>query len=555
MRTAFSCPCGVRFGDLKCEPASKELLAFGKFIKDRLEGLTPEFLDKTFVDLPASDLISVAHVIGLAKHTPREQDKDIPIRASSYANLKLGDELSTVKDIIPVIEGAMPFLLDFDREYPKLLADVAGRNNEHGCDSMDTIFATTMGRALRRPPRGIDKIPIESLTEAVEQFCLEKYGIKRRKPSVRRNSLTARKIEPHTNCSKIATGLSVPAHSAEIRRIYEDVVRDFDMSSRILKESAEDLAKTVTEEVSRRWENTNSTLSLDGAMKRICHPLSTPSPDDWIHEKLLQPVDAHQLGIDQTLDKRRNGKSFLAADVEVLRNKMHSHVEQVASKSEMAGFELFRKCRKHHGGGWPRTQFILSFLEGEIPARSLKNEPLLTDIWFHLETVRDLSLEHRVKNMIEKDIFMVANRCRNFMTDLWDEYPTHLSDYHLRNLRRINGVRFTDVRNTTEGRDRPLYHYSMIDLIERGLIIQGNTIAPRVDILMSNLCAICPDRKQVTVDNEQAAANEYLTAVAAQVRRSITNPNQDFPPPNQNCPTPLGWRRANGKNERESVFT
>lgn len=541
-KTAFSCTCGIRFMDLHAAKASAAMLQIGSIVRSALSGRPCSSLDPQLANLPLADLLCVAHVAGVASITPVDKDEAITPTGAIYLSIRPEESVRSVASMVPVVEAALPILLDWEGRYKDLLANVAGRNANSGCVSANALFSTRIGRTLRRPPRGIDWIPIPCMTLALDEFCEQMHSIKRRHLSVRRDSPVARKIEPILSRRQIAIELNAYDADPQLRRIYEDVVREFDRIG-LAGMERNPLAARVKNEVLRRWLNTEQTISTDNAMRYLNNPNSTSTSNDWIHPSLLVPVDASELGVDRTLNKRRRGISFRKVDVEALRDRIASKTRIVMSEEEMRGFNRSAQCRKFHGGGWPRKDFLLAFLEGRIPACSFIERPRICDIWFHLETIRDLSLEHRVQAFIEKDVFAVAHRCRSLIAELWGRPPEHLSDYHLRELRRTEAVRNTDVRNRTEDRDRPRYHYSVMDLVQRARLLQGDTVTPLVDRIVDTHASSLPDGKQISVDDEQMATNEYLSNLASYVGLSLKGISGRSRP-NQENATPRGWRRA-----------
>lgn len=516
VRTAFSCRCGVRFAHLQAPPASAEMTTFSQMVDDKIKARPNSDLDPALAGLPLSDLICVTHVVGSTVLTPGKEDEWASPKGPVYNSVRVEEDSNDVASIVRLVEAAVPLLLDWDEGYANLLSQVADRNTGLAAASPDALFATRIGRQLRRPPRGVDHIPIPCMTIAVERFCEERHGLRARKISVRRNSPVARKIEPFVSRRRIAKELELHERGPMLARVYEEVVRGLDEQGIAPSLTAKTLAARVKKEVLRRLSITQDTMSTYEAVRYLSHPRGTHAPDDWIHPDLLVPVRAAELGVDAVLTKRRRGLSFLASDVEALRDRICARTQLVTSSNDLDGFEPFAKCRVFHGGGWPRMGFLLAFLNGHIPARSLVERPRMSDIWFHRQSVRNLALEHRVRAMIEKDLFAGAYRCRSWLTELWGRTPDHLSDRHLRHLRRTSAIRYNDVRNTTQGRDRPFYHYSVADLLERALIIQGPTVSPLVDALLEGHRDARESTARIVVDDEQKAANRNLSDLAEQ---------------------------------------
>lgn len=543
IKLANSCPCGAPFAELRAVPARPGLVTMGRIVDGAISGNSHEGLDQELRGLPLSDILCVAHVVGVAASTPAANDQHVEKRGAVYGSVRLGADLMDVASMADLVEAAAPHLGSWSDSYRELLANVACRNEAAGISDADSVFATAIGRTLRRPPRGIDGIPLACMTKAVERFCEERFGIKPRKTSHRRDSLVGRKIAPHTTRRKIAATLDVGPQSPVLTRIFDEVVRSLDHEGAAATLDAKALANRVERLVLRRWHSTHETMSLDEASRHLSHPRSSHSPEDWIHPDLLVPIDMDKHGVDGVLANRRRGISFLRTAVDALRDRIAARTEIVESEGEMDNYMPFALCRKFHGSGWPRTDFLLAFLAGCIPARSLIERPRIADIWFKRDTVRDLALEFRVKAVMAKDPFAVAYRCRALVSELWGATTEHLSDYHLRHLRRTSALRFTDVRNTTEGRDRPLYHYSMIDLLERAHLIQGPSVSPLVDEVIAANRASRDAATRVIVDEEQAAANAYLTVLASHVSRTLPGRHRSTRPLNQELPVPSGWRR------------
>lgn len=540
-KTAFSCTCGKIFRELPVEAASPNLLDMGRIVEAAFSGCELDIVDPMLAGLPLSDLLGMAHMIGVAALTPADEDELVKPQGAAYRSVRPRADACDVASMAAVTEAAVPFLRDWS-SYEDLLVRVAGRNPHTGSESADAVFATRIGQSLRRPPRGIDGIPNACMIEAVENFCETRHGIKPRAKSVRRDSPVARRIERHLSRERIARELGVKPGAPALRRIYEDVVRGYDAEG-LADMPPKILADRVEREVVRRWNVTHRTMSTHEAVKHLNHPSNTNSPDDWIRAELLVPVDPGALGIDNTLTRRRRGISFLASDVEALRDRIASNVCLVNSREDLKGYETSFRCRKFHGAGWPRSDFLLAFLGGRVPARSLVARPRICDVWFHLDTVRDLSLEYHLNADMLANAFSQAHRCRRFLTELWNRPPEYLTDYHLRHLRRTGAVRYHDVRNYTEGRERPRYEYSVMDLVERAWLIQGPSRTPLVDSLIKEWIAAKAEADRIRIDDEQRDANEYLSNLAEHVRISLSGQSPGGVRPNPGRTPPKGWRQ------------
>lgn len=553
-RFSCSCTCGELYATLEAPPARPGLLTMGRIVDEAIRGSSHDGLDPELRGLPLSDILCIAHIVGVAATTPAFDDRHVEPRGAVYGSVRVGADLMDVASMADLVEAATPYLLSWSDTYPGLLAAVARRNGAAGTADADSVFATAIGRTLRRPPRGIDGIPLACMTRAVERFCLEEHGIRPRRTSHRRDSPVGRKIAPHLSRRNLATALNVHGQAPLLVRTFDGVVRSFDDEGLAQTTDAKALADLVEQEVLRRWRNTQETVSLDRATRELAHGTSTHNPSGWMVSDLLTPIDAEALGVDKILVTRRRGRSFLKADVDGLHERIASRVELVGADANMDGYETLAQCRKYHGGGWPRIDFIRALLDGRIPARARVERPKISEVWLLRDAVRDLALEHRVKASLEKDVFAIAHRCRTFVTAVWGKLPDHFTDYHLRHLRRTGAVRFKDVRNTTEGRDRPLYHFSLADLLERALLLQGASLSPSADKIIEAYRQAKAPSKRVVVDEQQIEANAYLANLAAHLHRQLSAPAERAPPPNADRKTIPGWRRT-GDRQRTPAKT
>ena len=105
----------------------------------------------------------------------------------------------------------------------------------------------------------------------------------------------------------------------------------------------------------------------------------------------------------------------------------------------------------------------------------------MSDLFLHEFGAREASRHYRLQVIFEKDPFMITSRIYWVLREFWPNGVEVLNWRGNRRLRHLRAVRFKMERNTTENRDRPIYHYSLVDYLERQLLKAGPSVSPTVD--------------------------------------------------------------------------
>jgi hypothetical protein len=479
---AFGCVCGAMFVDLEAKGASPAALDAARWLGFKInpallttKPISPDgALTGPFAQMPMADVISVIDLVGLAATTPAEVDEPAA-QVSGYLN---GDTRTrqSVEVALRSVEAAMPILRAWPTPYKSLLRSIAGRNRE--APAPHHLFATRIGRMVRHPYRGLDGEPIACLLEAVRNVIKDDLGIKLRNRSYTVSSPTARAVRREANRSAAARHLGVDDAEPVFQRVYHAALRSFDCKD---VPAGKSIPKLLIDEVERRWLEAQAMMSATEALLLLDHPEHSHAIAPWIHVDLLTPAaEAAEIHL------CRRYPSFHTKDVLAMRRRIAARARafpphQVPPSYRRYGSMTSRICC----GGYSKQALILDIVSGRIPTARTEAEPHLCDIYIDEAHARNCSIGARVGLMIEKDPFYIPNRLLKLLAEFWPKQFNFEPGMSWRDLRREGALRYREVRNTTGGRDRPAYHYSLVDCLERQALLSGASVSSAADALIA----------------------------------------------------------------------
>lgn len=500
----FTCICGKPFEELSAPPASEHALAGTRWththlpwwaVRDRVTFSRDDHLPEPFRSMPFGDVLALIHVVGRVASTAGEDDPKMEEKGHighPSGEVRGFTDLATS---LRIVEGAMAVVAEWPVAYDRLLADVSARNAAARPERRSDLFRTRMGYLLSIPPNGLDRHPIPCLKERVDAFCEEKGIAPRRKVPVRR-SATARRLAKTANVGMVAELLGANGKAELFVRLYNLVASDIDGTD----VDDDTLRALFVGEMKRRWTGSEELMSSCEASRHLDHPAQKHTMIGWTDAGMLTPVDDSL-----NIDPRRSTEQFRAADVRALRARLGSTATRVDKIEE--GFASYAKVAKQNVSvAYRKSELLLDILNGVISAVSTVPEPRLTDLYLDMVAARRRSAAKRVGRAIEVDSFGTTNQAKMVLEELWPDRGEHLGIDLNRELRATKAVRFKDVRNTTDGRDRPLYHYSIADHLARGHQLFGPSTVPEVDAILAKLVASskrgasapCRSSRQVT---------------------------------------------------------
>jgi hypothetical protein len=483
---AFSCPCGTLFANLPTRSASPAAVDAVRWLIPRVEPKTltveenpaPVVFPAIFRDLIVSDVISLIDFVGHVATLRADDHRPVRIAAKGYLH---GDTRfrSDISSCIACVEAAMPILSNWPDAYYDLLRNIAARNPSTNATRPCDIFATQAGRMVFRPYRGYDGLPLSCLTDALTDFCQLEYGIRPRKKIPARESATARLVG--RNGSRVKAAAFVGARKTDLvfQRVYAAALGALDARSG--KEPAEAVASLFAE-VERRWIEAHSTMTSSELSLQLDHPRIGRDISPWLHPNLLTPAQADDIHV------RRRKPSFYTQDVLAMRRRLAALAILTAPEHMPSEYVSYTTvARSLYCGGYNKTQLILDILAGKISVATTSEAPRMSDLFLHKFEAREASREHRLLVIFKKDPFMITSRCYWVLREFWPDNVEVFNILGSRRLRKEGAIRFKTERNTTEGRDRPIYHYSLVDQLERQLLKAGPSISPAVDrMVMAN---------------------------------------------------------------------
>ncbi len=480
----FTCPCGKPFEENVAPPASADAVkaaqwmiqAFGVGPMGTKPGLwlvKGGRLGLPFSVMQPHDIMGVIDIVGQAATISAEDDEPVtPQKRWSKGNLNGRRDLASST---AQVEAAMAVLHLWPSAYRSLLAKVAGRNAAAGSARPRDLFATRIGQLMLTPYRGLDGQPLKPLQEEVDAFLVAKgYRLRRKVPT--RSSATARSVQKVMPCSLIARTLGLRPNNTILNRVYRETVIAFDDRDD-LPDDPEKLGKAVLAEVKRRLAAADDYMSPSATSEYLCHPdIATFSPM-WVHADLLTPVQP-----DRSVSALIRGDAFLRVDVERMRMRIADAATPVARDAIPDGYEPYGIASKAGvDAAYTGTHLLLDLLSGAVPSVSTVDAPRLTDLFVHTATARRRALERRMARVVERDQFASTFTVQQMLDTLWPHRAERLTIDLNRRLRSDGAVRYETRTNTTEGRTRALYWYSMLDHMGRALADSGPSISAEVD--------------------------------------------------------------------------
>lgn len=482
---AFTCICGKPFEELSTQPASSHALSGTRWmhthlpwwaVRDRVNFSRDDHLLEPFRSMPFGDVLALIHVVGRVASTTADDDPKVQFKRQighPSGEVRGFTDLMTSRRIV---EAAMAVVADWPAAYDRLLAEVSARNAATHPERRTDLFRTRMGYLLAIPPNGLDRHPIPCLKDKVDEFCAGKGIAPRRKVPVRR-SATARRLAKTANVGMVADLLGTNGKAELFVRLYNIVAADIDGSGCDDKT----LRQRFVDEMKRRWTGSGELMSSCEASRHLDHPTQKHTMLGWTEAGLLAPVDGSL-----NIDPRRRTEQFNADEVRALRSRLGAATKHVVRVGK--GFGPYAKVAKQNVSvAYRKAELLLDILDGTIPAVSTVKNPRLTDLHLDHAAARRRSAAKRVRRVIDVDSFGTTNQVKMVLEELWPDRGEHLTVELNRHLRATNAVRSKDVRNTTEDRDRPLYHYSIVDHLARGRRMFGPSTVPEVDAILDDL--------------------------------------------------------------------
>lgn len=480
----FTCRCGLPMAENVAPAATTAAIKCADWLLQAFGGpaigRSPKLwlvkggtLDTPFSTMEPHDVMCVIDIVGQAATVPASEDK----RMNPHARIHMGN-LAGRRDLqssSKQVEAAMKVLQDWPASYQRLLSDVAGRNPISSQPTPNQLFATRIGQFMVTPYRALDGMPIAPLQDEVDAF-LSVNGHRVRQKVPIRVSATARAIHGVMPCSRVERILKIPNRRAVVGRIYRETIEAFDIAGAEY-EDAEALGRAVLDEVHQRIAAGLEQISAGQAAKILGHASMETNPEMWVHPGLLNAVNP-----DRSVVAKIKGKAFLKHEVEALRIRIEASAQHVAPDAVPAGFKRYKVgCKASVGPDYTGSDLIIDLLAGIVPSVSTVPNPGLSDLQIDVRAARLRALSRRISRIIRDDQFAATQRCEQVLSTLWPNRGECLGSDVNRHLRDASAIRFEEKLNTTEGRSRPLYWYSIVDHMVRALARYGPSIAPEVN--------------------------------------------------------------------------
>lgn len=503
----FHCLCGKPFADNAVTTASELAVkgaqwmvqAFGAgtvAIHPRLWLVKGGRLGLPFSIMEPHDIMGVIDIVGQAATTPPEDDDRVtPQKRWSKGNLNGRRDLPTC---VRQVEAAMEVLHDWPHAYRRLLADVAGRNTDAGQRRPRDLFATRIGQLMLTPYRGLDGQPIGALQDEVDAF-LERRGYKLRQKIPTRSSATARSIRATMPRSRVARSLGLKDNNAILARVYAETLAAFDERDD-LPDDAMKLGALVVDEIRRRLATAQEHMSPSAMSEYLNHPDIATYSNLWLNAGLITPIEP-----DRSVSSLVKGHAFLRSDVVRLRSRIADAATMVSEADIPDGFEPYSAAsRAGIDAAYTGSHLLLDILSGVVPSVRTVTEPRLTDLYLHTIIARRRALAARVSRMIDRDQYAGTSYVEYVLAMLWPARTEKLTIDFNRRLRADEAIRIETKTNTTEGRSRPMYWYSLVDHMLRSFDLEGPSISADVD---DQLRAEGERRRQKDAKGEEASSS------------------------------------------------
>ena len=114
--------------------------------------------------------------------------------------------------------------------------------------------------------------------------------------------------------------------------------------------------------------------------------------------------------------------------------------------------------------------------------------------------------------IIRTDQFGATFKVEAVLSSLWPKRPEKLTIPTNRNLRERNIIRFKRLINRTEGRERPIYWYSIVDHMLRARRKFGSSILPAIDEQLAELNKRNPSREEDLIELIETSILSEITS-------------------------------------------
>ncbi len=480
----FTCFCGKPFADNVPKPASDNAIKASQWMIQAFGAgamaTTPRMwlvkggrLGLPFSTMEPYDIMRTIDTIGQAATVAPHDDEWItPQKRGTKGTLQGRRDLETSS---AHVEAAMKTMHNWPRAYHHLLDQVAGRNKDAGTSLPRELFATRIGQLVLTPYIGADGHTLKPLQEEVDTFLLNR-GMKLRQKIPARASKTGISVQKTMSCVAVSKALGLKQNSSILKRIYRETLLSFDGRSD-LPDDRIALGQMVLDEVKERLKSADDYMSPSATSEYLCHDNIATYSSLWVHPDLLQPVEP-----DRSVLSLIKGHAFLRVDVERMRKKIADISAFVSEDDIPEGYDPYGYAAKAGvDATYTGTDLLLDILSGTVKSVRLVDEPRLTDLYLDTAMARRRSLERRVSKIIAKDQFAGTYWVEHVLSSLWPHRNEKLTIDVNRQLRAENGVRYQTKINSTEGRERPFYWYSVVDHMVRALRLNGPSVSPDVD--------------------------------------------------------------------------
>lgn len=482
VQQAWTCLCGRRWADLPVTGAPAGVHHVSCWLASIFgeANVDPNVPTVPIPGAGALDLIVIIETIARAVRTDPDDDTHFERRTTTNKRRRVDarDQL-TVAEVTSAITTAHPYLAPWPTAYLQILDQVACRNLEvfdaglsarHGRNS-GHVFATEIGDMLRHPPVSIDGRPNPFLVRALNEYCLDRFGIPIRKARPSSRSDAIRRAGSKAGISEIARRLGLSINDVGLRRAYDSVALSLGDS--------ELSADEIFDLVASTHRSQQAVISCNEAAA----VLDTPGRnlDAWVAADLLDPLPTPA----GTKAKR---EAFHVSDVEALSRRLAALAE-IAPGDDPAGYMPYpTMARIYHSAAYTKPQLLRDVFEGRIKLMRRSSHPPLPEYLVEERSIADCAWAARLHDIFARDPFVPVATIQRIVTDLWtDPLPTDQSA--MRALRREGQIRTVAFENSSDGRVRPGYRYSLVDALLRQCRSRPTGRWPIVDKALAALAA------------------------------------------------------------------
>lgn len=473
----FSCRCGRTFASLETRTAPTAVVRCSEWLIAKVTAVTSATSPpEAFRDLRLGDLAAVIDLLGHAACTPAADDRHF---RTARSGPKRGDTRGrrNIETAATHIEAAVSIIENWPTAYHDLLDQVAWRSGSNA----DRLFATSIGRTLVRPPFDLRGDVMPCLDQAMSSFLESRNLPRQRNAGLRQRKAVFRQVLLHRTKKALAAEVGQMPNGTEFMKVLRETTAAFEDHGH---HRSEDLDAEFVKAFHERWREHMSTIAMDVASRHLDHPRIGRDMKAWIHPELLTPVPD---GTER--HSRRRHASFRKCDVFDLRRRLAEvalHVD--APLPDHVAYPNMVKTL--YGGGYTKTDFLLDVYSRRIRTCSLVAEPRLSDLFFHHADGLDRCWAFVIGRVIAEDRFWIKHRISAMMKTLWPQIHGMGQQYGFEfwgSLRSSDQVRRKTLVNTSEGRTRPFYHYSLTDSLRFARSAHGVSISPTVDMLLDGL--------------------------------------------------------------------